>query len=249
MPIKGAASIENGVLIVMTQLNSMQLSRDGAVASIGPGLTWGEVYTWIGTHKRVVLGGRYSTVGVPGVLLGGGISYYSGIHGWAANHVVNYELVTADSCIVNVNASSQSDLFWALKGGSSNYGIVTRFDLETFPEPMIYGGSIVYNTSAVPLFLDALIRYLTPGGGVEDGDSALVPALFVSPPENLVEGYVEIFHNSPDPAPASLVNFSSIPTVANSAHVRTYSDLLTETSAAGNTSFRQWTPPSLIFPT
>lgn len=249
MPIKGAASINNGVLIVMTQLNSKQLSLDGGVASIGPGLTWGEVYNWIGAQKRVVLGARYSTVGVPGVLLGGGMSYYSGTHGWAANHVVNYELVTADSCIINVNASSQSDLFWALKGGSNNYGIVTRFDLETFPASMIYGGSIAYNTSSVPLFMNALIEYLKPGGGVEDGHSALVPALFVSPPGKLVEGYVEVFHDSPDPAPASLVNFTSISAVANTAQVRTYSDLLTETSAAGNDSYRQTTAPPLIIQT
>jgi hypothetical protein len=57
--------------------------------------------------------------------LGGGISYFSQQRGWAANNIVNYEVVTASSKVIQVNAQSHSDLFWALKGGSNNFGIVT----------------------------------------------------------------------------------------------------------------------------
>lgn len=238
MPVKGAASTDQGVLIVMTRLKSMLLSSDQSIASIEPGLTWGEVFDWIGPYKRFVLGGRYAPVGVPGLILGGGMSHYSGIYGWSANQVVNFEIVTADSKILQANETSHADLFWALKGGSNNFGIVTRFDVRTFPQPLVYAGTVTYDTPYYPQLLDALTSYLGPGGGIDDAKSALVPALFVFPGKGDVQGNTVVFYDGEDPAPTALSNFTSIPTLSNTAHVRTYTDFLSETVTYGNRSFR-----------
>lgn len=238
MPIKGAASINRGVLLVMTRMKSMQLSTDKSLASIEPGLTWGEVYDWLGSHKLFVLGGRYAPVGVPGLLLGGGISHHSGMYGWAANQVVNYEIITANSSIVQVNRSSNPDLFWALKGGSNNFGIVTRFDLKTFEEPLVFAGTISYDAPYYPQFLDAVGSYIVSGGGIEDSRSALVPALFVFPGTGVIQGNTVVFYDGNVPSPSALSNFTSIPSLSNTARIRTYPDLLTETVTYGNRSFR-----------
>lgn len=238
MPIKGAASTDQGVLIVMTRLTSMLLSPDQSVASIEPGLTWGDVYDWLGPCKLFVVGGRYAPVGVPGLLLGGGMSHYSGVYGWAANQIVNYEIVTADSKIIQANQTSNTDLFWALKGGSNNFGIVTRFDLRTFDEPLVFAGTITYDTPYYPQFLDALTSYLGPEGGIQDAKSALVPALFVFPGTGLVQGNAVVFYDGDNPALTALTNFTTIPTLSDTAHVRTYTDFLSETVTYGNRSFR-----------
>jgi len=238
MPVRGAASTNHGVLIVMTRFTKMLLSADQTIASIGPGLAWGDVYNWISPYGRVVLGGRYAPVGVPGLLLGGGVSHYSGIYGWAANRVVNYEVVAADSRIIQANRSCNADLFWALKGGSSNFGIVTRFDLATVAEPLVFAGTLSYDMPYVSAFLDALKNYVAPGGGIEDSSSALVPALFVFPGQNLVQANAVVFYDGDIPSPPALSNFTRTPTLSNTAHVRTYSDLMTETVTYGNRSFR-----------
>lgn len=238
MPVKGAASTNQGVLIVMTRMRTLNLSSDKQIASVGPGLRWQDVYEWIGQYGRVVVGGRYPTVGVSGYLLGGGISFLSGQYGWGANNVKNYEIVTADSQILNVNASFHPDLFWALKGGSSNFGIVTRFDLQTFPQGKIYGGTVSYNTSSVPSFLDALENWISPGGGIVDASSAINPNIFLYPNTGVVQGNVAIFRNSNDSAPNTLRNFTQLSTLSDTAHVRTYIDFLGEGLAYGNQSLR-----------
>jgi FAD/FMN-containing dehydrogenase len=88
-------------------------------------------------------------VGVGGYILGGGVSYYLSARGWGANYLVNVELVNAQGDVIQVNATSYPDLFWSLKGGSNNFGIATRYDLETFPLVDVYGGFLTSNETYV----------------------------------------------------------------------------------------------------
>lgn len=241
MPVKGAAGTNQGVLIAMTRMNSTALSTDGGIASIGPGLRWGDVYNWLSTEDRVVVGGRYAPVGVSGVLLGGGMSHFSATHGWAANNVVNFELVLANGTIASANATANSDLFWALKGSSSNHGIVVRFDLRTYPASPMYAGTISYEESQVQQFLHAFQNWLSPGGGIRDEATAIVPALFIYPEERSVQANIVVLQNNytlNQTVPKSLQGFVNISSASNTAHVRTYPDFLTETTQYGNRSNR-----------
>ena len=92
MPIPGYANINGGVLIALTNLNQVTLSPDKSIASVGPGRRWSEVYLALAPHGLVVLGGRVGLVGVPGLLLGGGISFYSNQYGFASDNVVAFEV-------------------------------------------------------------------------------------------------------------------------------------------------------------
>ena len=77
--------------------------------------------------------------------ISGGLSFFASERGWACDNIRNYEIVTANGDILDVNYKSYPDLFWALRGGGSNFGIITRFDYETFAQGDIYAGSILFD--------------------------------------------------------------------------------------------------------
>ncbi|KAF4778857.1 FAD binding domain-containing protein [Colletotrichum scovillei] len=112
--------------------------------ALGPGGRWGEVYSALEEQGVMTTGGREGHVGVGGFLLGGGFSWYSAKYGLSADNVLNYEVVLANGSLIEANATAHADLFKALKGGMNNLGVVTRFDLRTFPANDIYGGIVAF---------------------------------------------------------------------------------------------------------
>jgi FAD/FMN-containing dehydrogenase len=139
--------------MVMSNLTAMYLSSDNSVLSLGPSHRWGEVYKYLAKYNLAVPGGRLSPVGVPGLLLAGGVNFFGNEHGWSADNVIQYEVVLAAGNIIYASKSSNSDLFWALKGGSSNFGIVTRFDIKTIPSKKVWAGIYSVANEDIPAFL------------------------------------------------------------------------------------------------
>ncbi|KAF2231357.1 FAD-binding domain-containing protein [Viridothelium virens] len=135
-----ANDIHNGVTIDLGRMTNVTYDANSKLASIQPGPRWGDVYQELLTYGVCVTGGRDGNVGIGGYLTGGGNSYYAGIRGFACDNVANFEVVLADGQIVNANANSNPDLWTALKGGSGNFGIVTRFDMYTFAAKDLWGG-------------------------------------------------------------------------------------------------------------
>lgn len=142
-------NVQDGVTIDLARMNSVVYksckkdSKSGHVG-IGAGTRWSEVYATLEPQGIMVGGGRESHVGVAGFLLGGGFSWYSGKRGMAIEDVVAYEVVLADGSIVWASGTKNNDLFKALKGGLNNLGIVTKFELKTFPAKNLYGGIIAF---------------------------------------------------------------------------------------------------------
>ncbi|KIA75980.1 hypothetical protein HK57_00223 [Aspergillus ustus] len=214
MPIPGAASTNSGVLISLHKLNTLSLVNEGKTIQVGPGNHWSDVYNYTSQFSLAVNGGRYGQVGVGGLLLGGGIGYFSSQTGWAADSVTQYEIVLANGTIALVNAHSEPDLFWALKGGGNYFGIVTRFDLATIPAPAgVYTGITLWEgtPSAVEAWLAALGAYLAPGrgSGIEDPLAALSPTVAMTPHNGTYEVMVLKWYGAPDPAPRAFENFST----------------------------------------
>jgi len=136
----GSNNVRNGVTIDLGRMTTVTYNCQSKLASIQPGPRWGDVYEALLKYGVCVPGGRDGNVGIGGFLTGGGNSYYAGRYGWGTDDVANFEVVLADGSVVNANAKSHSDLFKALKGGSGNFGIVTRFDMYTFPAKDLWGG-------------------------------------------------------------------------------------------------------------
>ena len=134
----GSNGIERGVTIDLSQMDTSSYDHESNVASIQPGARWRKVYADLQEYGVTVAGGRDGSVGVGGFLLGGGMSYFTPRLGFGCDSVVNYEVVLANATIINVNRTSHEDLWRALKGGSNNFGIVTRFDMEAIPSPVMY---------------------------------------------------------------------------------------------------------------
>lgn len=117
MPIRGANNIDApGVLLSLTNLRELSLSEDKTVLSICPGHRWMDVYEYLQPHGLVVAGGRVGQVGVPGYLLGGGLSFYSNQHGFGSDTVVKYEVNT--SRIMHGGLIDNLSAYWPMEQSS-----------------------------------------------------------------------------------------------------------------------------------
>jgi FAD/FMN-containing dehydrogenase len=120
----------------------------------------------------MVAEGRGSTVGVGGFLLGGGIRHYAPRVGLLCDNVVNFEVVLGDGSFVNANKNENADLFTALKGVSNNFGILTRYDMETFDSQDLWGCIVTWSVSIVDQHFKAFVNFgLNPA---RDPDDALI---------------------------------------------------------------------------
>ncbi|KAF1941899.1 FAD-binding domain-containing protein [Clathrospora elynae] len=155
----GANNIDNGVTIDLGYLNGTTLDVKTRVARVQPGARWGGVYAVLDPLGVTVVGGRAAGVGVGGFLVGGGNSFYSAQQGFACDTVVEFELVLGRGEIVKASAQENSDLFQALKGGSSNFGVVTSFAMQAFPAGPLWGGVVSYPKSTTQQHIDAYVSW------------------------------------------------------------------------------------------
>ncbi|KAL2818572.1 hypothetical protein BJX63DRAFT_419121 [Aspergillus granulosus] len=155
----GAAGIADGITIDLGLMNRTSYDAETEIASLGPGGYWGASYKELEKHGRMVAGGREGQVGIAGLLTGGGISYYTCRVGFACDQVINYQVALADGRIINANKDENPDLFMALKGGRNNFGIVTRFDMITFPARNIRNSTITCSKDTSAQVAEALVDF------------------------------------------------------------------------------------------
>ncbi|CZR59926.1 related to 6-HYDROXY-D-NICOTINE OXIDASE [Phialocephala subalpina] len=136
----GASIAEGGITIDLSKLDDVTVDEGWEWARVGTGNRWKRVYEVLELLGRTAVGGRNENVGVGGFILGGGISFVSRRYGWALDNVRNYEVVLANGTLTNINQASSPDLYWALRGGGNNFGIVTNFDLDIHPQGPVWGG-------------------------------------------------------------------------------------------------------------
>ncbi|KAF2704599.1 FAD-binding domain-containing protein [Pleomassaria siparia CBS 279.74] len=155
----GASSIEDGITVSMENFKQVQVSSNKQTVDIGPGLRWVDVYTAVEKDGLSVVGGRMAPVGVSGLILGGGISHFSNRLGWACDNVASFELVTASGFAITVSPTSYADLYWALRGGGNNFGIVTNFKLVASPLGQMWGGQRIYLEDTFTDILNAINQF------------------------------------------------------------------------------------------
>ncbi|KAF2482459.1 FAD binding domain protein [Neohortaea acidophila] len=242
----GASSIEAGLTIDLQLLNELSLedAEQPTVTRVGPGNRWIDVYDYLTPRNLSVLGGRVAEVGVGGFTLGGGISFFSPKYGWALDGVRNYELVTPDARILQVNRDSYPDLYWALRGGGKNFGIVTRFDLETFPQGPMWGGVTYSDVQHTEEVIDAFEKFAF--NAPQDLDAhAYIFLDFTDDIDRLRAGSVLAYARAVE-YPEALGNFTKIPTVRSTLRSTDVADLAREISALNPTNMR-WSYSTATF--
>ncbi|KAF5637904.1 6-hydroxy-D-nicotine oxidase [Fusarium sp. NRRL 52700] len=208
-PAAGFANSNGGVTIDMTTLSSVSLNKRSTIASIGAGAKWLDVYQHLEGSGAQVAGGRNGNVGVGGLLLGGGISHFTTKVGWACDRVVNYEVVLANGTLISANNKENSDLFLALKGGGNNFGVITRFDVETFPQGDISTTSISFDISERNKVFQAFTDLLD--SSTYDPSASLVTSLLYSSASRAWSLSASAVYTKPVSQPKIFKGLSDIP--------------------------------------
>ena len=136
-------STDGGIVIDLRDMKALEVDVAGRTAWAEAGLTAGEYTSAVAAHGLATGFGDTGTVGIGGITLGGGVGYLVRKHGLTIDSLLAAEVVTADSRILHVDAETNPDLFWAIRGGGGNFGIATRFRFRLHPIEQIVGGILV----------------------------------------------------------------------------------------------------------
>jgi FAD/FMN-containing dehydrogenase len=143
--IAGTSMAEAGITLDMARMSEVVVEPEARLAHAGPGCRLGDVDRATQAHGLATVLGFISEVGVAGLTLGGGLGYLTRRFGWTVDNLEEVEVVTADATVHRANRRENDDLFWALRGGGGNFGVVTRFTYRLHPVgPRVYGGLIAW---------------------------------------------------------------------------------------------------------
>jgi FAD/FMN-containing dehydrogenase len=152
----GASGDTEGVILLRTgRLGGVAVSPEQRLAKVGAGVSWGEVLTETAPHGLTGLAGSSPVVSVTGYTLGGGLSWFGRKYGLAADSARAFDVVTADGARARVDATSDADLFWALRGGGGDFAVVTAMEFDLHPAPALHGGRMLWPAEQAEAVLTA----------------------------------------------------------------------------------------------
>jgi FAD/FMN-containing dehydrogenase len=144
----GGSGVDGGLVIDLRDLNRIEIDAEARTVWAGTGLTAGAVTAAVEPHGLIIGFGDSATVGIGGLTLGGGIGYLVRKHGLTIDSLLAAEVVTAAGDILVADETHHPDLFWALRGGGGNFGVVTRLKFRAHPLPAFTGGPLVLPATA-----------------------------------------------------------------------------------------------------
>ncbi len=149
--VAGYSSIDGGLPLDLRPMHAIEVDPGARVVRVGPGVTWGELDAATQEFGLATTGGRMTTTGVAGFVLGSGSGWLERLHGLACDNLLSARVVTADGRVLRASEDENPDLFWGLRGGGGNFGVVTEFELRLHPVgPTVYGGVLMYPRDDAP---------------------------------------------------------------------------------------------------
>ncbi|HXS54490.1 MAG TPA: FAD-binding oxidoreductase [Hanamia sp.] len=140
----GLGMCDNGLVIDLSGIKYVRVDPETKTVRVGGGNIWGEVDHATYPFGLAVPAGIISTTGVGGLTLGGGVGYLSRKYGLSIDNLLEADMVLADGSFVTASAANNSDLFWAIRGGGGNFGVVTSFKFQAHPVKNVYGGPTLW---------------------------------------------------------------------------------------------------------
>jgi len=184
----GHSTIEGGLLIDLSPMKGVEVDPRSKTARVQPGVKWGEFNPVAEKHGLATPGGTVSTVGVSGFTLGGGGGYLTRKYGMAVDNLLSAEVVTADGRLVRASDDENPDLYWALRGGGGNFGVVTSFEFRMHDVgPEVLSGQIMHRFEDTP----DLLRFYRDFMASAADDLQCYPFFLRIPP---IEAFPEELH-------------------------------------------------------
>lgn len=147
--VAGYSTIEGGLLLDLGAMKGVRVDPAARRVRAQAGLRWGELDRETQAFGLATTGGRVTSTGIAGFILGSGSGWLERLHGLACDNLISADVVTADAQLRTASASENAELFWGLKGGGGNFGVVTEFELALHPVgPLVLGGLLLYPRSA-----------------------------------------------------------------------------------------------------
>jgi len=149
----GFGTVEGGLVIDLSLMRGIRVDPEERTVRVAGGAIWGDIDHATYPFGLAVPGGFISTTGVGGLTLGGGVGYLARHYGLTIDNLLSVDMVLADGCFVTADKDHNEDLFWAVRGGGGNFGIVTSFLFRANPVSTVYGGPMFWPLeAAVDLF-------------------------------------------------------------------------------------------------
>jgi len=152
--VAGTGATDGGLMIDLAPMKGIRIDPQAWKVWAQPGLTWREYNQAAGLHGLATTGGVVSTTGIAGLTLGGGEGWLMGRYGLTVDHLLGVEIVTADGDVLTANAGENEDLFWAVRGGGGNFGVVTAFEYRAHPIRTVVGGMVAHPMTSGRATLD-----------------------------------------------------------------------------------------------
>jgi FAD/FMN-containing dehydrogenase len=173
----GHSTTEGGIVLDLRGITGIEIDPEERIVRAGGGLTSGDVTNALTPHGLTVGFGDTPTVGIGGITLGGGAGYLVRKHGLTIDQLLGAQVVTADGQVLEVDETREPDLFWAIRGGGGNFGVVTRFDYRLQPVDTVTGGLL-----AMPATAETLAGLVEAASAAPDALSLIANVLAAAPP-------------------------------------------------------------------
>ena len=176
--VPGFGTNDGGVVIDLSGMRGVRVDPAAKTARAEGGATWGDFNAATGAFGLATTGGIISTTGIGGLTLGGGIGYLARGFGLSIDNLISADVVLADGRFVTASDRENEDLFWAIRGGGGNFGVVTSFEYRVHPVKQIYGGPMFYELEQVGNVLRFYREYIQDA----PEQMGLFPAFQIAPP-------------------------------------------------------------------
>ncbi|SMB82748.1 FAD-binding oxidoreductase [Deinococcus hopiensis] len=174
----GFGTVEGGLVLDLSAMKAISADPQTRRVWVQPGLTWGEVADSLQSYGLAITAGDTPTVGVGGLTQGGGIGWFVRKHGLALDRLRAVELVTAEGQLLRASAGENPELFWGIRGGGANFGVITQYEFEAHEGGTVLGGLVIFSGVDARRILG---EYARLAAAADDGLSTQA-VLFAAPP-------------------------------------------------------------------
>jgi FAD/FMN-containing dehydrogenase len=185
--VPGVSVCDGGLVIDCSDMKGIRVDPERRVAWAQPGLRWGEFDRETQAFGLATTGGTNTDTGIAGLTLGGGMGWLGGKHGLTVDNVLGVDIVTADGRLRHASADNNPDLYWAVRGGGGNFGVITAFEYQLHPVGLVLGGMIAFPIDVAGAYLRAYRDFVATApdelvtlaglGTLPDGSRAVLTAL------------------------------------------------------------------------